>query len=182
MQHASKIAESRAQGRQESHIFQGVPFQGNRIVKEMLFVVNPGDPVAQQHHPVCFLRIRPSRYNPGFPSQDFVILWQGALQRHHFPPPVHHPLILRKEPVPADIHPFSPILHRPGDTADFTALLQYNHFILFSAAQQFQRSSQAGWAGPYNYCSIHLSFSSSPVSSSVRPCIYSSIASATILE
>ena len=64
------------------------------------------------------------------------------LRRHQVDPPLHHPVALRKKPVPANIHPVALVLDRPRDPPNLLARLQ-NHRHHIRPPQQLQPRRQS---------------------------------------
>ena len=150
------IAASRLDGSGQSHILEGLGLHADGVVKEFFLVVDPGYPVAHQHNPVGFLRIRPSGYGFDLPAQLFVIIGQGTLSGHDFLPPFGDPGILREEPMSADVHTLAVILDRAGNTADGVAFLQNGNLVAFVCFQQFISRSQSGRTCADNYNLLHV--------------------------
>ena len=67
------------------------------------------------------------------------------LHRHDVQPPLHHPVRLGEEPVPANIDAVSFVIDGSRDPTDVVAFLKYNRLDL-SPSQQFKGRREASRA------------------------------------
>ena len=120
-----QVTEACHDGSGQSHILEGLPFQGNRIVKKLLIKINPGHAVSRQHDPVFLLRIRAARGRLHGTLQINVIPGRGTLLGQHLCPPLVDLRHFGEETVAAHVHAVAFIADGLGDTAHVLALLQY---------------------------------------------------------
>ena len=124
--HALQVTAARFHRRSDAHVLYGAHLQRDRVVKKLLFVVDAGHSLTQEHDAVFLLRIR-SAFGQCFLSPQFdVIKRRGSLHGHQILPPFAHSLILREKAVSADIHAMSVMYDRTGNAANGLGFLQYH--------------------------------------------------------
>ena len=72
----------------ETHVPDGVPFQGDRIVKEAGIEENARKAIPSEHDPIGLFRIRAAGLRRTCPAEKNVIIRQGTLGGEHLFPPV----------------------------------------------------------------------------------------------
>ena len=156
--HGLQIAEASDQGQFRTHGLQRVGAQRDRIVKEVTVPVDPGHTMTLEHHLVFDFRIRSAWLHVVLTAEFPVVIAGSALQRQDFLPPVHDALVLRKEPVTADIHTVAVVLDGAGDAAEFAGRLQHGHIVVFGATVlcELPGSGQAGRATANNHHGLLL--------------------------
>ena len=118
---ALQVAASGCNGSSEAHVLDGIPLQGNRIVKELMLIINSGYPIPHQHDTVGFFRVWAAGSEFLFPMQLDVIERRLALTWHHLLPPVHNLLVFGEEPMSANVHAVVFIFYGFRDSADSIA-------------------------------------------------------------
>ena len=124
VQGGREVTESGLDGTPQSHIGEGLPFEGNGIVKETAQIVDPADPVPSQHHPVGNGRVRSAWPGGDGAFQQDVVQGGCTLQWQDLVPPVRHTLALAEKTVPADVHPVSLVTDGLGNAADLGTRFQ----------------------------------------------------------
>ena len=120
-----QVAETCHDGGGQSHIFEGLPFQGNRIVEKLFIKINTGHAVSRQHDPVFLLRIRAARSRLHGTLQINVVPGRCSLLRQHLCPPLVDLRHFGEETVAAHVHAVAFIADGLGDATHVLALLQY---------------------------------------------------------
>ena len=98
--------------------------------------------------------LRGRLHDPPFDSDTAIgdVTTPPTLRRHQSHPPVHHPVGLRKKPMPPDIDPVALVPDRPRDAAHSVAFFEH-HRDHGRSLQKLRRRGQARGTGADNQCS-----------------------------
>ena len=149
----SQIAEARADGIDQTHIDKSLGLHGNGIVEEFAVVVDPGDSVPVQHHPIRLFRVRTTLSQLHFPAQHLIVVGGSTLSGKDVSPKLVDVLILGEETVTAKVHSVSVMLCRSGNTADKFAFLK-NDRLDVGLLEELVRGSKARGTRADNYSSF----------------------------
>ena len=162
--HRLQIREPGLQRQLGAHGLERVRAQADRVVEEMPVPVDAGHAVPLEHHLVAGLRVRPARFQVVMAAELPVVVAGRTLQRQGVAPPLHDAVVLREEPVAADVHPVAVVLHRARDAAELAGRLQHGHVVRVRAAvlHQFPCGGQTGGAAADDHHGLllrHVPFS-----------------------
>ena len=96
-------------------------------------------------------KINPRLARPREHSQIDALRLVALLHRHLCQPPIHHPVALGEETVPADVHPVSLVPDRPRYPSHILAAFQHNGTNP-RPRHQFMRSREPSRSRPNNDC------------------------------